>query len=73
MLDVTEWERRWELMLARARPRHFASVYFDAIDVMRDAETRAAFRRMLGHAVRSGWALSTVASVERAWRPVADG
>ena len=71
MLDVAEWERRWSVMLERALPRRFASVYFDAIDVMRDEETRAAFRRMLEHAVRSGWCVTGVAEVERAWRPLA--
>ena len=70
LLGVEEWERRWGVMLDRARRRRFASVYFDAIDVMRDGETRAAFRRMLGHAVAEGWRLATVADVERAWRPL---
>ena len=73
LLDVPEWERRWDRMLARAARRKFASVYFDPIDVMRDAETRAAFERMLVHAVDSGWRVATVAEVERAWREVVPG
>ena len=73
LLDVPEWERRWERMLARATRRRFASVYFDPIDVMRDAETRAAFERMLVHAVEAGWRVATVAEVERAWREVVPG
>lgn len=73
LLDVGEWERRWKVMLARAKRRRFASVYFDAIDVMRDAETRAAFRRMLAHAVADGWEVTSVTEVERRWRPVAGG
>ena len=71
MLDVAEWERRWGVMLERAAPRRFASVYFDAIDVMRDDETRSAFRRMLAHAIERGWCVTSVAEVERAWRPLA--
>ena len=73
LLDVPEWERRWERMLARAWRRKFASVYFDPIDVMRDDETRAAFERMLVHAVEAGWRVATVAEVERAWREVVPG
>jgi len=72
MLDVAEWERRWVVMLERARRRRFASVYFDAIDVMRDEETRGAFRRMLAHAVDGGWEITTVAEVARRWRPLLD-
>jgi len=70
MLDVAEWERRWSVMLARAARRRFASVYFDAIDVMRDEETRSAFERMLDHAVRGGWCVTSIAEVERVWRPL---
>ncbi len=70
MLGVPEWERRWARMLGRAARRGFASVYFDPIDVMRDDQTRAAFERMLVHAVDAGWRVSTVAEVERAWREV---
>ena len=73
LLDVPEWERRWDRMLARAARRKFASVYFDPIDVMRDDETRAAFRRMLERAVGTGWRVATVAEVERAWREVVPG
>ena len=73
LLDVPEWERRWGRMLARAARRKFASVYFDPIDVMRDDGTRAAFARMLGHAVETGWRVATVADVERAWRAVVPG
>lgn len=73
LLDVPEWERRWTRVLARAKRRRYASVYFDPIDVMRDADTRAAFERMLAHAVESGWNVATVADVERAWREVVPG
>jgi len=71
LLDVAEWERRWQRMLTRALRRRFASVYFDPIDVMRDAETRPAFERMLRHATDTGWQVTTVREVARAWRDVA--
>ena len=59
-------------MLDRAAGLRFASVYFDPLDVMRDDETRAAFRRMLVTALERGWDVTTLAEVERRWRPMAD-
>jgi len=70
LLDVAEWERRWQRMLARAQRRRFASVYFDPIDVMRDEHTRAAFERMLRHARDTDWRVDTVRDVADAWRTV---
>ena len=71
--SVPEWERLWSTMLSNARPQKFASVYFDPLDVMRDDETVAAFSRMLRHASGSGWEITTLAEVERLWRPVVGG
>ncbi|MGR3495270.1 polysaccharide deacetylase family protein [Citreimonas sp.] len=69
--DLEKFETLWRRMLDEERARGFASVYFDPLDVMRDAETVAVFRRMLDHARDSGWHLTTLAEVERLWRPVA--
>lgn len=65
---VAEWERSWGEMLKRERKREFASVYFDPMDVMRDDETRVAFRSMLERAVSEGWEITTLKSVESCWR-----
>ncbi len=69
---VPEWERLWSAMLRQAWPLRFASVYFDPLDVMRDDETRGAFRRMLVGALEQGWDVTTLAEVERRWRAVVD-
>ena len=69
---VPEWERLWGIMLDRAHGARFASVYFDPMDVMRDDETRSAFRRMLLLARERGWDVVTLAEMERRWRPVAE-
>lgn len=66
--DLATFESLWAQMLDAARPDRFASVYFDPMDVMRDAPTRDAFGRMLHRAVARGWKLVSLATVERAWR-----
>ena len=71
--SLPEWERMWATMLTDARPSGFASVYFDPMDVMRDDETTSTFRRMLQHARSHGWEVTTLAEVERRWRPVIGG
>lgn len=68
--SLGRWEALWQEALAGAADARFASVYFDPMDVMRDHETRAAFSRMLRHALEHGWLITTLAEVERRWRPV---
>ncbi len=57
-------------MLARARVFCFASVYFDPMDVMRDAATASTFERMLNAAQEWGWQLAPLCEIEQRWRPV---
>ena len=66
---LTSFESLWVQMLDKARPEGFASVYFDPLDVLRDAETTAVFRAMLQRATDEGWALTSLAEIERVWRP----
>ena len=68
---LARFEALWRRMLAAERERGFASIYFDPMDVMRGADTRAAFRRMLEHALEEGWALVPLCEVEARWRPLA--
>lgn len=68
--DPAAFARLWRRMLAAERARGFASVYFDPLDIMRDDETRAAFRDMLGHALAAGWEPVPLDAVERRWRPL---
>ncbi|MGF1453211.1 MAG: polysaccharide deacetylase family protein [Opitutales bacterium] len=67
---VPQWERSWAKLLERSGPAKFCSVYFDPLDVMRDAETEATFERMLTHAREAGWALLPLRAVAEAWRPL---
>ena len=71
--DPARFAALWREMLTRERARRFASVYFDPMDLMRDAETRAAFRAMLEHALAEGWRVGPLREVEAAWRPVVTG
>jgi hypothetical protein len=66
---LEEWEALWRIMLGRARVLCFASVYFDPMDVMRDAATASTFERMLNAAREWGWQLAPLCEVERRWRP----
>ena len=68
--DVPTWERLWDVMLEGAHHDRFASVYFDPFDVMRDDETKTAFARMLRGAAAKGWEVTTLAEIERRWRPL---
>ena len=71
--DPARFAELWRDMLRQERRRRFASVYFDPLDLMRDAETRAAFRAMLEHALAEGWDVGPLRAVEAAWRPVVTG
>lgn len=67
--SLEEFSALWNKMLRKARPSGFASVYFDPMDVMRDAETTAVFEAMLRRARADGWRLTTLDDVEQMWRP----
>ena len=69
--DVPTWRRLWTRLLSEQASSGYVSVYFDPMDVMRDDETRAAFRDMLAEAVAGGWDVTTLAEVAAAWRSVA--
>jgi peptidoglycan/xylan/chitin deacetylase (PgdA/CDA1 family) len=69
--DLAGFARLWARMLEAERKRRFVSVYFDPLDVMRDAETEAVFRGMLVHALAQGWTLAPLRAVAARWRPVA--
>lgn len=58
----------WQQMLNGARDDGFASVYFDPMDMMRDASTRTVFREMLSWATQQGWRVTTLREIEHAWR-----
>lgn len=62
----------WHQMLAGAWDDGFASVYFDPLDVMRDAHTADVFEAMLTDAASGGWAVAPLREVEQAWRPFLD-
>ena len=68
MHTLDEFPVLWREMLRRARPLGFASVYFDPLDVMRDAETETVFETMLRDARSAGWEVVTLAETERVWR-----
>ncbi len=65
--DPATFAALWRKMLARDRGLGFVSVYFDPLDVMRDAETRGVFAGMLDHAIAEGWAVGPVRDVAAAW------
>lgn len=66
---LAEFRALWDRMLAESWADGFASVYFDPMDVARDAETAAVFEAMLRDAAGAGWTLAPLCEVERAWRP----
>ena len=65
--DVPTWVRLWDDLLARDDEMGFVSVYFDPMDVMRDEETRGAFRRMLRTGREAGWKIGPVGDVAAQW------
>ncbi len=71
--DPETFAALWRRMLARDRSLGFVSVYFDPLDVMRDAETQTVFADMLDHAVAEGWSVGPVRDVAAAWDVCARG
>jgi hypothetical protein len=56
--DVPTWQELWSRLLAGSGG--YVNVYFDPMDVMRDEETRTAFRAMLEEARGDGWAITSL-------------
>ena len=65
--DVPTWRRLWTKLLTQRRPSGYVNVYFDPMDVMRDAETSDAFVAMLREAVEGGWRVLPCRDVAEAW------
>ncbi len=70
---LDEYLGLWQKMLRRAARDGFASVYFDPMDVMRDAETEAVFADLLAYAQSEGWTFVTLGDLARRWRALLSG
>ncbi len=71
MHSLVEWEALWTRMLTQRAADGLAVVYFDPHDLLRDADTEAAFERMVQHAMRSGWELESMADIAEVYRGLA--
>ncbi len=71
MHSLAEWEALWARMLTDRTDDGLVVVYFDPHDLLRDADTEAAFERMVRLAMSSGWELHTMADIAEAYRGLA--